>query len=55
VVGVGEVSAGPGGAVIEELARERLGFGRLRPGQLRAVQALAAGRDVLAGPSSSRR
>jgi ATP-dependent DNA helicase RecQ len=34
--------------VIEELARERLGFVRLRPGQLRAVEALAAGRDVLA-------
>jgi ATP-dependent DNA helicase RecQ len=34
--------------VIEELARERLGFERLRPGQLRAVQALAGGRDVLA-------
>ena len=36
------------GAVIEELARERLGFDRLRPGQLRAVEALAGGRDVLA-------
>jgi ATP-dependent DNA helicase RecQ len=34
--------------VIEELARERLGFARLRPGQLRAVEALADGRDVLA-------
>jgi len=34
--------------VIEELARERLGFERLRPGQLNAVQALAGGRDVLA-------
>jgi ATP-dependent DNA helicase RecQ len=34
--------------VIEKLARERLGFQRLRPGQLPAVQALAAGRDVLA-------
>jgi ATP-dependent DNA helicase RecQ len=34
--------------VIEELARERLGFERLRPGQLAAVQALADGRDVLA-------
>ena len=34
--------------MIEELARERLGFARLRPGQLRAVQALAGGRDVLA-------
>jgi ATP-dependent DNA helicase RecQ len=35
-------------AVIEELARERLGFEHLRPGQQRAVEALAAGRDVLA-------
>src|ERR1700758_1446574 len=35
-------------AEIEELARERLGFERLRPGQLDAVQALAGGRDVLA-------
>jgi ATP-dependent DNA helicase RecQ len=34
--------------VIEELARDRLGFERLRPGQLRAVEALAGGRDVLA-------
>jgi ATP-dependent DNA helicase RecQ len=34
--------------VIEELARERLGFERLRPGQLPAVEALAADRDVLA-------
>jgi ATP-dependent DNA helicase RecQ len=34
--------------MIEELARERLGFARLRPGQLRAVEALAGGRDVLA-------
>jgi ATP-dependent DNA helicase RecQ len=34
--------------VIEELARERLGFERLRPGQLSAVQSLAADRDVLA-------
>jgi len=34
--------------VIEELARERLGFERLRPGQLSAVQWLAADRDVLA-------
>jgi ATP-dependent DNA helicase RecQ len=34
--------------VIEELARGRLGFARLRPGQLRAVEALAGGRDVLA-------
>src|SRR3954447_13038367 len=35
-------------ASIEKLARERLGFERLRPGQWRAVGALAAGRDVLA-------
>ncbi len=34
--------------MIEDLARERLGFERLRPGQLRAAGALAAGRDVLA-------
>jgi ATP-dependent DNA helicase RecQ len=34
--------------VIEELARERLGFARLRPGQLGAVQWLTADRDVLA-------
>jgi ATP-dependent DNA helicase RecQ len=34
--------------VIEELARERLGFEQLRPGQLSAVQWLAADRDVLA-------
>jgi len=42
------VGVGKGEAVIEELARERLGFERLRPGQLRAVEALAGGRDVLA-------
>ena len=34
--------------MIERLARERLGFERLRPGQLPAVEALVAGRDVLA-------
>jgi ATP-dependent DNA helicase RecQ len=34
--------------VIEELARDRLGFARLRPGQLQAVEALAGDRDVLA-------
>jgi len=34
--------------VIEELARDRLGFEQLRPGQLRAVEALAGGRDALA-------
>jgi ATP-dependent DNA helicase RecQ len=33
---------------VEELARGRLGFARLRPGQRRAAEALAAGRDVLA-------
>src|SRR6266487_4522122 len=33
---------------IRELARRRLGFERLRPGQLRAVAAAADGRDVLA-------
>ncbi len=33
---------------VERLARERLGFERLRPGQLPAVEALVAGRDVLA-------
>ena len=35
-------------AVIEELARDRLGFERLRPGQLPAAEALASGHDVLA-------
>src|ERR1700759_2384795 len=35
-------------AAIEELARERLGFERLRPGQLPAVEALVDDRDVLA-------
>lgn len=35
-------------AAIEELARDRLGFTQLRPGQLRAVEALAGDRDVLA-------
>ena len=34
--------------MIEELARDRLGFAQLRPGQLPAVKALAADRDVLA-------
>ncbi len=34
--------------MIEGLARERLGFQQLRPGQLRAVEALVGGRDVLA-------
>jgi ATP-dependent DNA helicase RecQ len=35
-------------AAVEQLARSRLGFESLRPGQLRAVTAAAAGRDVLA-------
>jgi len=48
VVGVSEGRAGSGAAAIEELARERLGFERLRPGQLPAAEALASGRDVLA-------
>ncbi len=34
--------------MIEELARDRLGFQELRPGQQPAVEALAARRDVLA-------
>jgi ATP-dependent DNA helicase RecQ len=33
---------------IKELARDRLGFEQLRPGQLRAADALVGGRDVLA-------
>lgn len=33
---------------IRRLARTRLGFARLRPGQLRAIAAAAGGRDVLA-------
>jgi ATP-dependent DNA helicase RecQ len=33
---------------IRRLAQERLGFARLRPGQLRAVTAASGGRDVLA-------
>src|SRR6202048_2020635 len=37
-----------GRRMIEELARARLGFRRLRPGQLPAVETLADGRDVLA-------
>ena len=48
MVSVSEGGAQSGEAVIEELARERLGFERLRPGQLRAVEALAGGHDVLA-------
>jgi len=48
VVSVSEDGAQSGGAAIEEVARERLGFERLRPGQLPAVRALASGRDVLA-------
>jgi len=40
--------ARPGSTEIAQLARDRFGFERLRPGQERAVQALAGGRDVLA-------
>ena len=36
------------GMMIRRLARDRLGFERLRPGQEQAVAAAAAGRDVLA-------
>ena len=35
-------------AEIEAVARERLGFTELRPGQLEAVEAVLAGRDTLA-------
>jgi ATP-dependent DNA helicase RecQ len=45
---VTEDCARPGGDVIAELARQRLGFEQLRPGQLPAAEALAGGRDVLA-------
>ena len=48
MVSVSEGGVRADGAAIEELARERLGFERLRPGQLRAAEALAGGRDVLA-------
>ena len=41
-------SRGSSRATIHELARERLGFEQLRPGQEQAVAAAAAGRDVLA-------
>jgi ATP-dependent DNA helicase RecQ len=34
-------------AAVETVARERLGFPSLRPGQLEAVQAVVAGRDTL--------
>src|SRR5258708_10068326 len=44
----GETGTREVGAVIEEIARDRLGFQQLRPGQLGAVEALAGGRDVLA-------
>ncbi len=48
MVSVGKGRTETGAAAIEQLARERLGFERLRPGQLRAAGALAGGRDVLA-------
>jgi ATP-dependent DNA helicase RecQ len=33
---------------IERLAKETLGFEKLRPGQLQAIEAVSAGRDTLA-------
>jgi ATP-dependent DNA helicase RecQ len=38
----------PTGDSIRRLARDRLGFGQLRPGQLEAISAAAAGRSVVA-------
>src|SRR5947208_7510089 len=38
----------PDEAAIRAAAKEKLGFGELRPGQLEAVQAVLAGRDTLA-------
>ena len=42
------MSADRDGVTIADLARDRLGFERLRPGQEQAIAAAAAGRDVLA-------
>ncbi len=42
------MSADRDGVTIHDLARDRLGFERLRPGQEQAIAAAAAGRDVLA-------
>jgi len=42
------VDAADVAVTVRELARDRLGFERLRPGQEQAVAAAAAGRDVLA-------
>ena len=42
------MSVSSGSSAIRDLARKRLGFERLRPGQERAVAAAAGGRDVLA-------
>jgi ATP-dependent DNA helicase RecQ len=41
-------SAAPQAKEIRRLAKERLGFEKLRPGQLQAIEAVAAGRDTLA-------
>jgi ATP-dependent DNA helicase RecQ len=41
-------SAGPQAKEIRRLAKETLGFEKLRPGQLQAIEAVAAGRDTLA-------
>src|SRR5947208_8688095 len=38
----------PDEAAIRAAAKEKLGFGELRPGQLEAVEAVLAGRDTLA-------
>jgi ATP-dependent DNA helicase RecQ len=40
--------AAPQAKEIRRLARETLGFEKLRPGQLQAIEAVAAGRDTLA-------
>ncbi len=43
-----KADAATGAEAIRALASERFGFSRLRPGQLRAVESILAGRDVLA-------
>jgi ATP-dependent DNA helicase RecQ len=48
VAGTREPTRAGAEARIRELARERLGFESLRPGQLRAILAAIEGRDVLA-------
>jgi ATP-dependent DNA helicase RecQ len=41
-------TAGPQAKDIKRLAKETLGFEKLRPGQLQAIEAVTAGRDTLA-------